>query len=136
MLLENNTSDNDDDSNIDMRLHFDKTFPMTHLDDEEIGLSRKERKRRWRQNRRMLERSKRSTLDSGSVAGASLDFSRSVLGYKISDAGKKVADQQVVKALALNAAFILLWYIFSLSISVVCFNDHLSAIDRALLFLC
>lgn len=125
-LFENHPSDNDNDDdknkdiNINMRLFSAKPH-RTHLDDEEIGLSRKERKRRWRQNRRVLERSKRLALGSGSSEAGSMDFSRSLLGYKISDAGKKVADRKVVQALAINAGFMVLWYIFSLSISVVCY---------------
>lgn len=71
-------------------------------DDEETGLTKKD-KRRKKQKRR------RNTLLDQRIAR----------GGDITKEEKKEADQNVVKTLAINAGLILLWYIFSLSISLV-----------------
>ncbi|KAK2778873.1 Triose-phosphate Transporter [Emmonsiellopsis sp. PD_33] len=70
-------------------------------DDEETGLTAKERRQRWKQRKRQ-----RRELDARIVDG------------KISKDGKRLADAAVVKRLGLNAVLIGLWYIFSLSISI------------------
>jgi len=72
-------------------------------DDEETGLTKKERDRRkWRKRRNTL-------LD------------QRVAPEKISEEEKKEADQSVVRSSLINVALIALWYTCSLSISLVRF---------------
>jgi solute carrier family 35 protein C2 len=71
-------------------------------DDEETGLTSKERRQRRRRRRRQ-----RRELDAR------------IANVKISESGRRLADQNVVKKLLFNAVLIGLWYIFSLSISIV-----------------
>lgn len=75
-------------------------------DDEETGLTGKDKDRRKRRRRR-------NTLMDQRVAAE----------IKITDEVKKEADQFVVRNLLLNGGLIGLWYIFSLSISIVCFPN-------------
>jgi solute carrier family 35 protein C2 len=80
-------------------------------DDEETGLTDKEKRRRRRKRRR-------NTMLDQRVA-------RSKDGLSAEE--RKEADKGVVKSLLINGGLILLWYIFSLSISVVsfpCFISH------------
>lgn len=70
-------------------------------DDEEAGLTAKERRQRAR-----LRRQQRRELDSR-------------IDTNISDDGKRAADRNVIRKLSINVVLILLWYFFSLSISVV-----------------
>ncbi|EER41646.1 solute carrier [Histoplasma capsulatum var. duboisii H88] len=70
-------------------------------DDEETGLTAKERRQRWKQRRRH-----RRELDAR------------IVEVKISEDGRRLADRAVVKRLGLNAILIGSWYIFSLSISI------------------
>lgn len=71
-------------------------------DDEEAGLSPKDRTRKQKKKRRMTR------LDQRIAAEKSL-----------SKEEQREADRSVVRKLAINASLILLWYIFSLSISLV-----------------
>lgn len=70
-------------------------------DDEETGLTAKERKRKQKKKRRNTLLDQRIARDN------------------ISADEKKVADQTVVKRLAINGSLICLWYLFSLCISLV-----------------
>ena len=70
-------------------------------DDEETGLTRKEKKRKERKRRRNTRLDQRIARE------------------KLSDEERKEADQNVVRRLAINGVLIALWYIFSLSISLV-----------------
>ena len=71
-------------------------------DDEETGLTGKDKKRRKRKRRR-------NTLMDQRVAAE----------VTITAEEKKEADQNVVKNLLINSTLIGLWYLFSLSISIV-----------------
>lgn len=71
-------------------------------DDEETGLTGKEKTRRKRKRRR-------NTLLDQRVVG----------DVQITAEEKKEADQNVIKKSLINGLLILLWYIFSLSISIV-----------------
>lgn len=77
-------------------------------DDEETGLTGGNRGRR-------KDRKRRNTLLDHRIAGDS----------KISDEEKKQADHNVFKAGVVNAILIALWYVFSLSISIV--SAHFNA---------
>lgn len=70
-------------------------------DDEETGLTRKEKKRKERKRRRNTRLDQRIARE------------------KLSDEDRKEADQTVIRRLAVNGVLIALWYIFSLSISLV-----------------
>jgi solute carrier family 35 protein C2 len=70
--------------------------------DEEAGLTPHQRKKLLHMRRRQ-----RRQLDSR------------IVDLKISVSGRRLADRKVLKKLSINTVFILLWYIFSLSISVV-----------------
>ncbi|KAL1960097.1 hypothetical protein VTO42DRAFT_269 [Malbranchea cinnamomea] len=70
-------------------------------DDEESGLTAHERRKKLHMRRRYLR-----DLDSRTV------------DVRITVSGRRTADLNVIKKLAINTVFILLWYIFSLSISV------------------
>lgn len=70
-------------------------------DDEEMGLTAKERKRKQRKKRRNTLLDQRIARDN------------------ITAEEKKKADQDVVKRLTVNACLIGLWYLFSLAISLV-----------------
>ncbi|PKS06493.1 hypothetical protein jhhlp_007241 [Lomentospora prolificans] len=79
-------------------------------DDEETGLTKRERDRRkWKKRRNTL-------LD------------QRVAPEKITDAERKEADQTVVKSSLINLGLIALWYIFSLSISL--YNKWMFDQDR------
>jgi solute carrier family 35 protein C2 len=71
-------------------------------DDEETGLTGNHKGKR-------KEKKRRNTLLDHRIAGDS----------KISDEEKKLADQNVFRAGIVNAILIALWYVFSLSISIV-----------------
>ncbi|OAX82041.1 hypothetical protein ACJ72_03616 [Emergomyces africanus] len=81
-------------------------------DDEETGLTAKERRQRWKQRKRH-----RRELDAR------------IVEVKISKDERRLADRAVIKRLAVNAVLIGLWYIFSLSISIynkwMFSSDHL-----------
>jgi solute carrier family 35, member C2 len=81
-------------------------------DDEEAGLTGKD-KRRKRQRR-----DRNTQLDHRIVPDT------------ITEEEKKEADRNVLKRLLINAALILLWYTFSLSISLV------RSLDRLLALMC
>lgn len=87
-------------------LEMDHLHPEEHnhhaSDDEEAGLTSHERRKRWHMRRRQ-----RRQLDSR------------VVDLNISMTGRRLADRNVLKKLATNVLFIFLWYLFSLSISVV-----------------
>ncbi|KKZ67856.1 hypothetical protein EMCG_06487 [[Emmonsia] crescens] len=70
-------------------------------DDEETGLTAKERRQRWKQRKRH-----RQELDAR------------IVDDKISKDGRRLADRAVIKRLGVNAILIGSWYIFSLSISI------------------
>ncbi|TRX98687.1 hypothetical protein FHL15_000029 [Xylaria flabelliformis] len=80
----------DDDSLSDEDLH----------DDEETGLTNKDKRRRRNKRRRNTRLDQRIVRDN------------------LTDEERKQADQNVVRRLAVNAALIGLWYMFSLSISL------------------
>ena len=71
-------------------------------DDEETGLTKKEREHRKRRRRR-------ATRLDGRIAA----------NVKASKQEQKVADWNVLKAMIINVALIASWYLFSLSISIV-----------------
>ncbi|KAI5300714.1 Triose-phosphate Transporter [Ascosphaera pollenicola] len=93
--------------------HFSSTsrdsVEMSALSDEEIGLMREDEEAgltaKERRQRARLRRQQRRELDAR-------------IDTNISDDGKRAADRHVVKRLAINVVLILLWYFFSLSISV------------------
>jgi solute carrier family 35 protein C2 len=80
-------------------------------DDEETGLTGGSRGRR-------KEKKRRNTLLDHRIAGDST----------ITDEEKKQADQDVFRAGIVNAILIALWYIFSLSISIVSAHIYVCAI--------
>ncbi|KAI0408948.1 triose-phosphate transporter family-domain-containing protein [Xylaria palmicola] len=84
-----NTRDTDD-SLSDEDLH----------DDEETGLTKKDRRRKQNKRRRNTRLDQRIVRDN------------------LTDEERKQADQNVVRRLAVNAGLIALWYMFSLSISL------------------
>lgn len=73
--------------------------------DEETGLTGRDKSRRKRRRRR-------NTLLDQRIAG----------DVKISEEERKEADQTVFKSSLINGLLICLWYLFSLSISIVSFN--------------
>jgi solute carrier family 35 protein C2 len=75
-------------------------------DDEETGLTGKDKTRRKRNQRR-------NTLLDNRIAA----------DLKITEEEKKEADQNVVKKSLINSLLIGLWYLFSLSISLVRFSS-------------
>ncbi|KAL9943704.1 hypothetical protein ACHAQF_006558 [Verticillium nonalfalfae] len=95
------SADPADDSFSDEDLH----------DDEETGLTKKDR-------RRKRQKKRRNTLLDQRIAR----------GGDITAEEKKEADHNVVRNLAINASLILLWYIFSLSISL--YNKWMFDKDR------
>ena len=74
-------------------------------DDEETGLTKKDKEHRKRKRRR------NGHLDNRIAASA-----------KASKQERRVADRNFVKAITINVLLILAWYLFSLSISIV--SDH------------
>lgn len=90
-----------DDSSVEFELD-DMASDDPLNDDEETGLTAKERRQRRRRRKRQ-----RRELDAR------------IANVKISDSGRKMADKNVVKKLVVNTVLIGLWYIFSLSISIV-----------------
>jgi solute carrier family 35 protein C2 len=86
------TENKDEDTVSDEDLH----------DDEETGLTRKER-------RRKKQKKKRNTR-----------LDQRIIREKITAEDKKAADQDIMKKLLLNASLIGLWYFFSLCLSLVC----------------
>lgn len=70
-------------------------------DDEETGLTARDRKRKQKKRRRNTLLDQRIARD------------------RITEEERKEADQNVVKKLAVNGTLIGLWYLFSLSISLV-----------------
>lgn len=73
-------------------------------DDEETGLTSKDRRRKQKKRRRNTQLDNRIARDN------------------ITAEEKKEADQNVVRRLVVNICLILLWYLFSLSISLVSFS--------------
>lgn len=92
----NNNSDSDEGSYLEMEYPTDDNLN----DDEETGLTTQQRKQKG-----LLRRKRREETDGKEVA--------------LSLAQKHLADQAVVRRLAVNVMFILLWYLFSVSISLV-----------------
>lgn len=70
-------------------------------DDEETGLTRKDKKRKRAKRRRNTRLDNRIARD------------------KVSDEERKLADQNMARTLSINVVLICLWYLFSLSISLV-----------------
>lgn len=80
----------------------DKSYSDEDLhDDEETGLTKKDRKRKRAKRRR------NTRLDNR------------IARQHISDEERREADQNVARKIAINCLLIGLWYIFSLSISLV-----------------
>ena len=77
-------------------------------DDEETGLTRKDKKNRKR-------RKKKNTLLDQRIIGTG----------KTSKQDGKLADKNVLRASLINALLIASWYFFSLSISIVCMKPQL-----------
>lgn len=76
-------------------------------DDEETGLTKKDKRRKRAKRRRNTRLDQRIARD------------------KITDEERKEADQDVFRKLVINAVLIGLWYLFSLSISLVSPQSHL-----------
>ena len=86
------------------------------LDDEEMGLANGERDR-WRKKRlrnAMLDQRIVRDWPNGHAGGVGKGY-----GNCISTQEQKEADQNVIRRLAVNGGLIGLWYLFSLSISIV-----------------
>lgn len=98
------TDASDLSSNADTLLEMEPMSSDNDHDDEETGLTAQQRRRRRRR------RKQRRELDAriADVKSSRHDFFR--LG---------LADRNVIKTLLVNAILILMWYFFSLSISVV-----------------
>jgi hypothetical protein len=92
----------DDDDLTDEDLH----------DDEEAGLTGRERRRKQRKRRRNQRLDQR------------------VAGDVISPEEKREADRNVIKRLVVNVVLIGLWYFFSLLISLVCLLKNPRPIDH------
>lgn len=75
-------------------------------DDEEMGLTRQDKKRKQAKRRR------NTRLDNR------------IAREKLSDEERREADRNVVRKLVINGCLILLWYLFSLSISLVSFGGR------------
>lgn len=76
-----------------------------HHDDEETGLTAQERRQRRRRRRRQRRKLDARIADVKSTRGDILKL--------------HLTDRNVVKKLCINASLILMWYFFSLSISIV-----------------
>lgn len=94
----------DDESSADVELASLSEEDEGLQDDEETGLTAGERKKRTRRKRRNTLMDQR-VVPTGDV--------------NITAAERKEADQSVIKRSLINGGLILLWYIFSLSISLV-----------------
>lgn len=79
-------------------------------DDEETGLTGKERRRQWRR----LVRQRRQQRQNEA------QWPSEVEDVRVTTKERRAADWTVVRRLGINAVLIGLWYLFSLSISVVC----------------
>lgn len=104
-----------DDSSVELELD-DMASDDALNDDEETGLTAKERRQRRRRRRRQ-----RRELDAR------------IANVKISESGRRLADKNVVKKLVFNATLIGLWYIFSLSISIVSIHFSSPIVKETLL---
>ena len=88
----------------DISLH--TLMPDTRLsNDEEAGLTKKDRRHRKRKRRKNTQLDRRVM---GNISAAKQE--------------EKKADQNVLKAVGINALLIAVWYMFSLSISIVCYQ--------------
>lgn len=74
-------------------------------DDEELGLTTEDRARKQKRRRKVTRLDQRIAREKSLSADEQRD-----------------ADQSVTRRLMINGGLILLWYIFSLSISLVCFH--------------
>ena len=83
-------------------LELDLIASDDELNDEETGLTSKERRQRW------LQRGRRRREPDAEI-----------MDVKISEHGRHQADVAVIKRLGINAVLIGLWYIFSVAISMV-----------------
>jgi solute carrier family 35 protein C2 len=92
----------DDDISTSEDVELDDLSEDDLQDDEETGLTGKDKSRRKKRRRR-------NTLLDQRIAGK----------VKITAEEKKEADQYVVKNILINGLLIGLWYLFSLSISIV-----------------
>jgi solute carrier family 35 protein C2 len=92
----------DDDISTSEDVELDDLSEDDLQDDEETGLTGKDKSRRKKRRRR-------NTLLDQRIAGE----------VKITAEEKKEADQYVVKNILINGLLIGLWYLFSLSISIV-----------------
>ena len=99
-------ADDDDMKSTSEELELDDLSDDGLQDDEETGLTGKDKARRKHKRR------KNTQLDVR-VAG----------DIKITDEEKKEADQNVFKKSLVNGILIGLWYIFSLSISIVSYTN-------------
>ncbi|KAF4979032.1 hypothetical protein FZEAL_4707 [Fusarium zealandicum] len=81
-------------------------------DDEETGLTRKDKHRKQKKRKRNTQLDQRIARDRSDLSAEE----------------RKEADKNVVKTLVTNGCLILLWYLFSLSISI--YNKWMFASDR------
>lgn len=93
---------NDDDLSESEDFEMDNLSDDGLQDDEETGLTGRDRRKR-------KKRKQRNTLLDQRVTGE----------VNMTEEEKKEADKYVVKNMLINGVFIVLWYIFSLSISIV-----------------
>lgn len=102
-IQEESKHGDDDDTSISDNVEMDDLSEEDGLqDDEETGLTGKDKAKR-------KKRKRRNTLLDHRIAGE----------IQITAEEKKEADQNVIKRSLVNALLIGLWYIFSLSISIV-----------------
>jgi solute carrier family 35 protein C2 len=101
--LGDGAGDDDDERSASEDVELNDLSDDALQDDEETGLTGKDKGRRKRKRRRNI------LLDQ-----------RIVGDVKITAEEKKEADQNVVKKSLINGLLIGLWYLFSLSISIVC----------------
>lgn len=99
----------DDDRSTSEDVELDELSDDGLQDDEETGLTGQDKSKRKRKKRRNTLLDQRIAAD-----------------VKITDEEKKEADQNVLKKGLINGLLIGLWYLFSLSISLVCIFCHLS----------
>lgn len=99
-------ADDDDTRSTSENLELDDLSDDGLQDDEETGLTGKDKSRRKKKRRQ-------NTLLDHRIAG----------DIKITDDEKKEADQNVLKNSLVNGILIGLWYLFSLSISIVSYTS-------------
>jgi len=97
------SSDDDDDDNLQ--------------DDPETGLAAKQRRRRQRRQNQKKKLDRRFVPDGSATASTGKHVDTTMMTAE----ERKLANRNFVKQSAINVMFVLLWYIFSLSLSIVSF---------------